>query len=171
MFASPVILTIIYRAVVQMKTFIVDGLPPEDKSKPPVMVSMDAPDAPKRTEAKPLLDVQFETNPPDGKCDQRVIVRTQSINVIYDAVCFLKFYDFFVLSLSETVVIDRICTFLGCIFHLLVFFSGNDKQDSGSVQTSRIRCSEAVSLIPKRDLLHYGDAHTIIFVRIYVMLI
>ena len=33
-----------------------------------------------------LLDVQFETNPLDGSCDQRVRVGARPLEIIYDAV-------------------------------------------------------------------------------------
>ena len=33
-----------------------------------------------------LFNASFETNPLDGKCDQRAVVSSQPVKVIYDAV-------------------------------------------------------------------------------------
>ena len=33
-----------------------------------------------------LFTASFETNPLDGKCDQRVTVKSQPVKVVYDAV-------------------------------------------------------------------------------------
>ena len=37
-------------------------------------------------EKVPEVSLQFETNPMDGKADQRVTLRTQPLKVVYDAV-------------------------------------------------------------------------------------
>ena len=37
-----------------------------------------------------LFNASFETNPLDGKCDQRAIVSAQPVKVVYDAVSIIK---------------------------------------------------------------------------------
>ena len=41
----------------------------------------------------PLFTVLFETNPLDGKCDQRAKVTSQPVKVVYDAVSCKIFYN------------------------------------------------------------------------------
>ena len=40
-----------------------------------------------------LFNASFETNPLDGKCDQRAVVSSQPVKVIYDAVSYLNLYQ------------------------------------------------------------------------------
>ena len=47
----------------------------------PIMVSSQA-----QAANTALLAVTFETNPPDGQCDQRVKLNSQPLEITYDAV-------------------------------------------------------------------------------------
>ncbi|GLH17084.1 Vacuolar protein sorting-associated protein 13, partial [Gryllus bimaculatus] len=50
-----------------------------------------------------LLDVLFELNPLDGKCDQRVQVSSRPLEIVYDAMSALKLADVFAAPQSQTV--------------------------------------------------------------------
>lgn len=62
------------RIEASMKSFYVEGFATAD-SKPQLVSS----------EGSPLLEVMLETNPMDKRCDQRLIVEAQPLEIIYDA--------------------------------------------------------------------------------------
>lgn len=47
------------------------------------------------TTGAPLLDVMFETNPLDKKCDQRVCVVAQPLQIMYHAATIIQISDVF----------------------------------------------------------------------------
>ena len=72
------------RVDARMDRLQVLGLP--TGSSVPVMVNSQT-----QAAMSALLAVTFETNPPDGKCDQRVKLNSQPLEIIYDAVSSLLF--------------------------------------------------------------------------------
>ena len=65
-----------------MDTFNVLGSQQNDGSYPKMVASQNV----EANRNFSLLDVQFETNPLDGECDQKVNVRARPLEIIYDAV-------------------------------------------------------------------------------------
>lgn len=65
----------------KIDSFIVNGVPSPQKNIPTLVSSQ-------RLESSnlPLLSLFFETNPLDGTCDHRVHVKTQPLEIVYDAV-------------------------------------------------------------------------------------
>lgn len=51
----------------------------------------------------PLLDVVFEINPLDNKCDQKVHVSSQPLHVVYDALTINKVIDVFTVEQNAVI--------------------------------------------------------------------
>ncbi len=69
-----------------MDSFCVLGAPPPTGESSPMMVSSQVV---AEHAHQALLDLMFETNPLDGKCDQRVSLNARPLEIIYDAVSIL----------------------------------------------------------------------------------
>ncbi|XP_055612800.1 intermembrane lipid transfer protein Vps13-like, partial [Uranotaenia lowii] len=54
-------------------------------------------------ESSTLLDVSFETNPEDKQCDQRVVVTSQPLQIIYDAETIIQLTKVFKMPRSATI--------------------------------------------------------------------
>ncbi|XP_050667360.1 intermembrane lipid transfer protein Vps13 isoform X3 [Leptidea sinapis] len=76
------------RVDVQMRAFTVTGVRQGNFDPHLVTSKEDSKDA-------NLLNVMFETNPLDGKCDQRVVVRARPLQIIYDAQTVIQIVDVF----------------------------------------------------------------------------
>lgn len=50
-----------------------------------------------------LLDVSFETNPMDKKCDQRVVVTSRPLQIIYDAETIIQLTKVFTTPRTATI--------------------------------------------------------------------
>ena len=71
-----------------MQSFIVEGYPIDGSV--PRLVSSEI-----STTGAPLLAVMFETNPLDKKCDQRVTVSAQPLQIMYHAHTIIQISDVF----------------------------------------------------------------------------
>lgn len=79
-----------YRVHVAIEHLKTDGLQQDDFR--PVLF---APEEREVKGVKSLLDVTFETNPLDKRCDQRVHLVSKPLRIIYDAVTINKAVDIF----------------------------------------------------------------------------
>lgn len=70
------------RVEAKMDSFTILGTPAEDGKMPSLAASQNL-EADKHLS---LLDLKFETNPLDGKCDQRVTLNARPLEIIYNAV-------------------------------------------------------------------------------------
>lgn len=77
-----------FRVVASVQSFIVEGYALEGSV--PRLVSSEI-----ATSGAPLLAVMFETNPLDQKCDQRVTVTAQPLQIIYHAQTIIQISDVF----------------------------------------------------------------------------
>lgn len=74
---------------VQIQDFTTDGM--EQNGLIPQMITSDT----KTSKIKGLLDIKFETNPLDKRCDQRIEVVALPVKIIYDAQTINKIVDIF----------------------------------------------------------------------------
>lgn len=77
-----------FRVAVKIDQFTVFGF--QQQSIFPQLVSSE-----NLLEGGELLDVLFETNPLDKKCDQRVHIKFLPIKIVYDAQTIIKITDVF----------------------------------------------------------------------------
>lgn len=78
-----------FSAQVKIQDFTTDGM--EQDGLIPQMITSDT----QSSKIKGLLDIKFETNPIDKKCDQRIEVIAMPIKIIYDAQTINKIVNIF----------------------------------------------------------------------------
>lgn len=99
------------RVSVKMEQFLISGLlqgellPQLVQTKGSHIASTPAtsPTTPTDAVPGPLLDVVFEINPLDGKCDQRVHVSSRPLHVVYDAKTINKVIDVFTVEQNAVI--------------------------------------------------------------------
>lgn len=79
----------IFSVQVQVQDLTMDGM--DQSGLIPQIITSDT----KTSKIKRLLDIKFETNPLDKRCDQRVEVLALPIKIIYDAKTINKVVDIF----------------------------------------------------------------------------
>lgn len=100
-----------YRVSVKMEQFLISGLlqgellPQLVQTKGSSIASTPAtsPASPSSAVPGPLLDVVFEINPLDNKCDQKVHVSSQPLHVVYDALTINKVIDVFTVEQNAVI--------------------------------------------------------------------
>lgn len=79
----------VFSAQVQVQDFTTDGM--EQSGLIPQIIISDT----KTSKIKGLVDIKFETNPIDKRCDQRIEIIALPIKIIYDAKTINKIVDVF----------------------------------------------------------------------------
>lgn len=80
---------------VQIDNFTTYGLPQEEDFIPQ-LISSDA-------KEQGLLKVDFEMNPLNSTCDQRIHIKAQPLRIVYDAQTIIKITDIFTVPSNDTI--------------------------------------------------------------------
>ena len=71
----------------KLQSLSIHGLPELDAASPPILASSRGEIFGTAADGGSFVDVLFETNPIDGKCDTKIDVSARSLETVFDAVC------------------------------------------------------------------------------------